>query len=392
MEASVESSILKSVEPEEVNSEVIFRRISSPYYISSGHTIGEVAELLISDNTINAIGVEDDDGKAAGIVVRNELFSLIGQKFGRELYLNRGIKEVMLTPQSIYYKRNTYSVIDEVADELRSEFNRFYMLVDAGNFFKGVVSSFDLVLFLSDMMTKELRAARRIHSAIVMDRICIMEERFEAEGATVMAGETGGDFQFIRKIDENRWFTSLCDVSGKGLNAGLISVAVSSMYAVYDFSRGIGELVSRINSYIYDLFEGELFLTGVFFEFNDATGEMSFYDMGHSMFYIIRDGKARKLSGDKENIPLGVLKGNPPVRSTVKLQPGDLIVLYTDGFPEQCDAANRCFGENRLLSLVMKYRNAGLQGIKEILYDELKAWRVGNAQGDDMSLLLLRFR
>lgn len=392
VENSAKYSQLKSVEYEKISSEVIFKRVVSPYYVSDSHNIGEIAEVFTGDTSIQAVGVVDEAGKAAGIVIRNELFSLIGQKFGRELYLNKNIKEVLYSPSTIYYKRNTFSVIDELADELKSELNRFFILVDSENRYKGIISTSSLVLFLSEMMTKELKAARKIHSALVLDRIDITGGKFEVAGSTVMAGETGGDFHYIKKIDENRWFISLCDVSGKGLNAGLISVAVSSIYAVYDFSRGIGELVSSINTHIHELFEGEIFLTGIFLEFNESDGEISVYDMGHSMFYILRNGKAGTPARQKDNIPLGIVKDITPVKSGIKLETGDMVVSYTDGFPEQGNIANDSFGEQKLLSLVMKYRNKELRHIQDIVYDEVKAWRNGNAQGDDMSLLLLRFK
>jgi len=383
---------LKSVDNEKISNEVIFKRAISLYYVSDSHNIGEIAEIFTSDNSIQAIGVVDDGGKAAGIVIRNELFSLIGQKFGRELYLNKNIREVLHSPSTVYYKRNTFSVIDELAGELKSEYNRFFILVDGENRYRGIISTSSLVLFLSEMMRRELAAARRVHSAIITGRIEVFGEKFEASGYTLMAGETGGDFQYIKKIGEGRWFISLCDVSGKGLNAGLISVAVSSMYSVYDFSRGTGELLRSINSYINDLFGGEIFLTGVFMELNEITGDLTVYDMGHSMFYILREGKAGTPSKQKENLPLGITKDITPVKSGIRLEKGDFIVLYTDGLPEQCNISNESFGEQKILSLVMKYRNSALNQVQDIISDQLKAWRLGNAQGDDMSLLLLRVK
>jgi sigma-B regulation protein RsbU (phosphoserine phosphatase) len=392
VENSAKHRPLKSVEYEKISHEVIFKRVVSPYYVSDSHSIGEIAEVFTGDISIQAVGVVDDDEKAAGIIIRNELFSLIGQKFGRELYLNKSIREVLVTPAAVYYKRNTFSVIDELADELKSEFNRFFVLVDSENRYKGIISTSSLVLFLSEMMRRELAAARRIHSAIITGKIEIFGDKFEAAGTTLMAGETGGDFQYIKKIGDGRWFISLCDVSGKGLNAGLISVAVSSMYAVYDFTRGVGELIRSINSYIHDLFGGEIFLTGIFMEFNENSGELTVYDMGHSMFYILRDGKAGSPSKQRENIPLGILKDAVPVKSGIKLEKGDIIISYTDGIPEQCNMSNESFGEQKLLSLVMKYRNSDLNQIQGIIADEVNSWRIGNAQGDDMSLLLLRVK
>ncbi len=86
------------------------------------------------------------------------------------------------------------------------------------------------------------------------------------------------------------------------------------------------------------------------------------------------------------------MKDAVPVKSGIKLEKGDIIISYTDGIPEQCNMSNESFGEQKLLSLVMKYRNSDLNQIQGIIADEVNSWRIGNAQGDDMSLLLLRVK
>lgn len=386
------SSLVRSVDPEKVNGELICKRITSSFYIAGESTVNNIAAIFNGNSSLQALGVTDSSGRAIGIIVRSDLFALIGQKFGREIYMNRQISEIIKVVDMIYYKRNTFSVIDEISETLKSPENNFYLLVDAENNFKGVISSFDLVIYLSGMMTRELNAAQRIHSAIVKDEIDITTDQISVSGSTEMAGKTGGDFQYIKRIGENRLFISLCDVSGKGLNAGLISVAVSSMYAAYDFSKGISTLIQKINSFIYGLFEGEIFLTGIFIEIDELTGETSIYDMGHSMVYLLRDGKARTFGNHKENFPLGIQNDINPVISETALGRGDFLISYSDGFPEQCNNGNEMFGEQRVLSIAMKYRNNELKQIKDILYEELKTWRFGQAQSDDMSLLMIKYK
>jgi len=384
--------ILKSVDPERAEGELIGKRISSPWYITADLTMEDAAGIFTEHSNIHALGVTSEDGRAMGIIIRDELFSLIGQKFGRELYMNRCIKKLVRRAEFIYYRRSTFSVIDEFAEDLQSAENRFYILIDSENMYRGLVSSFDLVLFLSEMKTRELKAARKIHSAIVKDNIIIESERMSVMGSMIMAGESGGDFHHVRSIGDNRWFISLCDVSGKGLNAGLISVAVSSMYAAYDFRNGIEDLIRRINSYIYGLFEGEIFLTGVFIEFDESTGELDLYDMGHSMLYVVRDYGITAHSGNDLNLPLGIKAESYPAKSRVSLRRGDLLLSYSDGLPEQGSLSGDKFGEKRILTLVNRYKKSPLRQIKDIVFDEIRHWRLGNTQADDMSLVLLRFR
>lgn len=385
-------SILRSVEPETVSAELICRRVSSHHYITSDNTVETVAGIFDINPGIHALGVVDQSGKALGLIIKAELLALIGQRYGRELYLKKSVSEIIKSVNLIYYKRNTFSVIDEINDDFKSTDNIFYILVDSENNFKGYFSSFDLVLFLSDMMRRELNAARMVHSAIMKDEIDLNTENLSVSGSTLFAGETGGDFEYIREIGDNRLFISLCDVSGKGLNAGLIAVAVSSMYAVYNFNEGISELIKKINSFIYDLFNGGVFLTGVFIDIDELTGIARVYDMGHSMVYLIKGRKINRIESSSNNFPLGIDRFIEPSFYEVRLESGDLLLSYSDGFPEQNSIANERFGELRLISLVIKYYNFSLKQIKNILYEELKTWRFGHAQGDDMSLLMLKYK
>lgn len=385
-------SILKSVEPEKVSGELICKRIESPYYITNEHTVDVVVALFNNDHGLQALGVVDMAGKAIGIITRNDLFDLIGQKFGRELYMNKGISDIIKSVNLIYYKRNTFSIIEEISDDLKSAENRYHILVDSENNYKGFISSFNIVLFLSEMMTRELKSARKVHSAIVRDEININTEKLSVSGSTAMAGETGGDLQYIRKIGDNRLFISLCDVSGKGLNAGFIAVAVSSMYAAYDFDKGVSGLIKTINSFIYDLFDGDIFLTGVFIEIDESNGKIKVYDMGHSMIYILEDNKVHHMESHAGNYPLGIMEYIEPSLSETSLAAGDLLISFSDGFPEQNSNTNEMFGEQRLLSLAMKYHNSSLKQIKDIIFEELKTWKFGQAQSDDMSLLMLKYK
>jgi sigma-B regulation protein RsbU (phosphoserine phosphatase) len=385
-------SMLRSVEKEISKGEVIARRCSSFFYISDKITIGEAAELFIDNSHIDVLGVTDEDLFVKGIVIRNDLFSLIGQKFGRELYLNRNISEVLKEAPLIYYRRNTFSVIEEISSELNSPVNRYYVLVDDKNRFCGITSSRDLVFFLSDMMRREIKMTQSIHSSLVVKAIREESSRFQIFGAVKPAGDIGGDFQYCRCINNERWFFSLCDVSGKGLNAGMIAGAVSGMYAVYDFSKGLSDILKRINSHIYDLFGGEIFLTGIFFEVDELDFKIRLFDMGHSFLYILRDGRLYAPSTSKENMPLGVLPEIEPEEVLIKIKSGDMIIAFSDGLIEQTNISGEPFGQQRVLSFVSRYRNTPPEKIWKLIHSDFESWRMGNSQSDDVSMLIMKIK
>lgn len=358
---------LAKILPEKSRGELIYSKAGSLYYTTSETTVGDLTELLLPENKALIVCVVDNNMKALGIIVRENLLNLMGQKFGRELYHNRQVSSLMQQVPHIYYKRNTFAVIEELREHLQNYQDTFYILVDSEDRFKGTLSSKDLTIFLSDMMTKDIIAARKVHNAIVKEETIVNHESFEFTGSSIMAG-------------------------GIGIKAALISVAVSSMFYVYDFGTDFKDLLERINSFIYELFNGENFITGVFAMFNSSTGEVKIYDMGHSLLYLMKNDRVFQLKSPRGNIPLGIETDINPESKTLSLSEEDILISISDGVIEQNNYRGEPYGEKRLISTVSRYRSLDTTSIKNAILKDISGHRHGQAQGDDMSIMLLRYR
>jgi sigma-B regulation protein RsbU (phosphoserine phosphatase) len=364
----------------------------SLYYAYENTIAGDLTEFLIKDTRVRIVCVVNSEMKALGIINREHILNLMGSKFGRELYFNRNINTLMTQAPFIYYKRSTFSVIEELKQELRNYEDKYYILTDSEDRFRGILSSKDITIYLSDLMTRDIFSARKVHKAIVKEETVLNNDKFEFTGASIMAGGIGGDFHTIRQLKENLWAVIFFDVSGKGIKAALISVAVSSMFSIYAFENDFTGFLSKVNSYIYDLFNGENFITGIFMIFDESTGEAKIYDMGHSLIYVMKKDRIFQLKSSNNNIPLGIQPEISPTLKSYKLEKNELFLSVSDGITEQNNYLHEPYGEKRLLALVLRNRVHGTLAIKDALIKDIAKYRHGQAQGDDMSVMILQYK
>jgi len=386
------NGILSITEKEKTSGETIYKRCINRYYVNQSATMGEMTEVFIENKYIEVITVTDDNIVPIGVIERQELLCIVGQKFGRELHTNKPLLEFATAVDSVYYKKNTFSVVDEISDYMKKDENRYIVLVNNDKSFKGLTSTRELKRFLSLMMTRDINAARDVQKAIVKSDISHDSENFSFSASSRMAGGIGGDFHFFRRLDDERSIIAICDVSGKGIKASLISVSIGGMFNSFNFNEGLERFISLLNSFIYGLFNGEIFVTGIFIEFNEITGDMFIYDMGHSLIYLKKENKIVRIKTADENFPLGIVEDVNPVKKIYSIQPGEILISVTDGIIEQTDINNNDFGEERFSTIIMKYHNKELTRIKEDVYRSIKEFKFGQTQVDDMTLFLLRYR
>ncbi|MDR2702099.1 MAG: serine/threonine-protein phosphatase, partial [Spirochaetaceae bacterium] len=200
----------------------------------------------------------------------------------------------------------------------------------------------------------------------------------------------GGDFYFIRKISDNRFFASLCDVSGKGVTAALVVSIVWGFLRSCDMHKGLKKILESLNSSIISSFHLEKYLTGFFLIYDAETRQLQAADMGHSHTLYVRNGQNASMKKIRGNLPIGIEPDIKPMVYSLPVQDGDTLVIYTDGITEQDNPAGEEFGEERLTALV---RKAAVQNkpLSEILPKALDNFRQNTPQHDDMTFLLFRF-
>lgn len=202
--------------------------------------------------------------------------------------------------------------------------------------------------------------------------------------------QVGGDlYDFFPGVDGKLYFL-IGDVSGKGIGAGMfMAQARALLRAVARDGGAPAQILEEVNGLLHPDNEAMLFVTMIFGSYNPATGEIEYAQAGHNQALCCSrvSGSAFEPYG---GMPLGPF---PSVRSetfVTRLDPGDCLILYTDGVTEAMNAEGQCYGEKRLL----RFAQTSIDGTAEQIVDALRrdvAAFVGSAeQSDDITILILR--
>jgi len=377
--------------PEHIHGEVIGKIASSFYYVNCDERVDDVADELNLHEDIFAVGVVNGARKAIGVIVRKELFDTLSKQYGRALYRDKNIGSMMMQTTMFHYRANVLSVTDELSTFLSTQAIRYYLLLNDSGEFAGIFSSKDLLIYLSSITQKDILLAKHLQLCIVREELEYREDRCHFFGAVKMAKGVGGDFYSIQQYAQGKWIVSICDVAGKGMPAALISVLLSGMSSVFNFSDGLREYLNRLNKYIYNTFNLESFLTGIFIDFDDTMGKIQIFDMGHSYCFLYRNGQLMQIKSRNDNMPIGIREDLDPKMNRYTLIEGDLLILLTDGIEEQKNPQGEIYGMNRVYRVIKKYGGNGLKRIKDELISDHELFRKNQPQRDDMTMIFLRY-
>jgi PAS domain-containing protein len=175
----------------------------------------------------------------------------------------------------------------------------------------------------------ELRRAARVQASLLPSRVLDVPG-FDLAARFVPAGSVGGDFYDWERLPEGLVLT-MADVMGKGPAAAILAATTRSvLHAQPSLHDVAGTLAATERTMDADLVNAGAFVT-MFRAYVDASdGSVSYTDAGHGLSLIVRpDGSGRRLSAT--GLPLGMLPGPARVSARARLEPGDLLVTFSDG-------------------------------------------------------------
>ena len=200
-------------------------------------------------------------------------------------------------------------------------------------------------------VAQEMAIARQVQETILSDDFDSIQGA-EIGAVYFPAGEVGGDFYDILKIDDRRFIVIIGDVSNKGIPAALVMSACSGVIKTTLEHRpdiGVGELATLVNNIMAEqiIKDREMFVTLFFSRFDLDQKELRYCNAGHipGLFRHPDDPQITELA---EGGPiLGQFAGVPYQEGCVDIQPGDRLFLFTDGLTEAEDSDGNLFGRVR---------------------------------------------
>ncbi len=185
-----------------------------------------------------------------------------------------------------------------------------------------------------------------------------------------------------------RWAIAVGDVAGKGMPAALLMAKLSAEARMFIRSEvDPSRVVERLNQEIADDDIQDRFITFLLVIIDCETHVLRVVSAGHMAPIVRRARGVFELVGEDETgPPLAVVSGQKYRAIETKLEPGDVVVLYTDGVTEAVDSKNRQFGHERLRKTI-EAAQQGPQAVGEAVLRAARMHVAGHAQSDDITLL-----
>lgn len=241
----------------------------------------------------------------------------------------------------------------------------------------------------------DLAVAGEIQQAILPQRFPPIEEMADMVDlfATMTpAKEVGGDFFDFFKIDEKRLGFVIADVSGKGVPASIF-MAVSRTLLRATGMRGIdtNECLNYVNNMLCHESIDSMFVTVFYGIYNTETGLVEYTNAGHNPPYVVRaDGTVDALPMS-ENIVAGMFDDFTFTQSTLQLDKGDMLVLFTDGVTEAFNTSGEMFDEKGLeTTLENKGASKSSHDICQEILKDVNDFSGKEPQSDDITLMAIR--
>jgi phosphoserine phosphatase RsbU/P len=220
--------------------------------------------------------------------------------------------------------------------------------------------------------------------------------RLDVYGVSRPALQVGGDFfdYFVSSRTAGRPFTfAVGDVSGKGLSAALLMAMTRTNLrgsALRAANSTPATILAQANEDLYDDFTEVGMMATVFVgQYDPAAGRLAFANAGHSPVILCpAGGPARLLEADGP--AMGVLPISLSQDETIPFQPGDVLVVATDGFNEERNSLGEFFGIDRLLRQVELLAADSPQAIADDLLAAVARFAAGTAQDDDQTIVVLK--
>ncbi len=251
-----------------------------------------------------------------------------------------------------------------------------------------------LVRTLADQAAQRERMSREIEIAREVQQR-LFPQSIPAIGGVSLAGmcrpalEVGGDYYDLISLADGLLGFAIGDVSGKGISASLImaSLRASLRGLLLDGCGDLASTIEKINRLVYEASSSSRYATFFFATYNPATRVLRYVNAGHNPPMLIRARKGACERLEACGPVVGLLPFTAYTEQALVLDPGDLLIAYTDGISEAMTPDDEEWGEDRMLDAVP--RGASASKVLESLFAAADAFTAGAEQHDDMTLLVM---
>jgi len=243
---------------------------------------------------------------------------------------------------------------------------------------------------------EELKIAKQVQAKLLPVALA-SNNHFNISSFTMAADEVGGDYYDSYKISESKTALIIADVSGKGTSAAFHMAQMKGVFlALSQMDVSPTEFVERSNLAISLGLDKTSFVTISYFVIDTTFKTIVFARAGHvpSIYYSASEKTASYFKN--KGLGLGIIRSanfkEHVQQTSITYQPGDVLVLYTDGITEAQNKHQEEFGYDRLLRLVEEHSTKDDSIIQEKIIEAVYAFCDNELLEDDYSLVVVKFK
>ncbi|MCA1794188.1 MAG: serine/threonine-protein phosphatase [Desulfobacteraceae bacterium] len=238
-------------------------------------------------------------------------------------------------------------------------------------------------------MERDMQLARQVQESFLPIQVPQMDG-FAFAALNRPAHEVGGDFYHFFNLSQNRLGVAIGDVSGKGIAAALFMARLSSDLQYYAaLHDDPADLFERLNAMLCKRAQQGMFVTMVYVILETDTGRICWVNAGHLVPVHMAGTRIRMLGQGKKGPPLGILSSAVWEVETFALQPGDGVILYTDGVIEARNSTSELFGFSRLNRIIRRYPDDPVTLVRRIAR-AVELFSHESGQSDDLTMVAFR--
>jgi sigma-B regulation protein RsbU (phosphoserine phosphatase) len=243
-----------------------------------------------------------------------------------------------------------------------------------------------------ERVNRELEIAREVQQHLFPQH-CPSIPGLDYCGLCRPAREIGGDYYDFLELPEGKLGLAIGDVAGKGIGAALMMASLeAALRGQAAVVASLTELVERVNKLVYGASSANRYATFFYAEYEPRDRQLLYVNAGHNPPMIVRclNSESRLFRLEAGGPPVGLLLNSRYEQNVFTLEPGDIVVLFTDGISESMNSEDEEWGEERLIEVAKNCDGLPAVEIMNRVMEAAQAFAAGAPQHDDMTVVALR--
>jgi sigma-B regulation protein RsbU (phosphoserine phosphatase) len=237
-------------------------------------------------------------------------------------------------------------------------------------------------------MEQEMRIAAEIQQAL-LPKAGHSGAFFRTSASSIPCRSIGGDFYDYVDLPTGAFGFALGDVAGKGPPAALLSAMMQGIFAAQAAASDTPcQTIARVNLALYKRGIESRFVTLMYGSL-EPDGRLTYCNAGHNPPLVVGKGGVRRLEVGGPIV--GLFEHAVFQEETVQLEPGDWLIVFSDGVSEAMAANGDEYGEERILAVADRQTSAAPYDLLQALFADVRAFTKGAPQSDDITALVLRY-